>query len=157
MTNPTITRQDQVNLVALLEELGLDQHVPQVATLDVRQTGHWTSRCHNLLRERAASVPAGRYAIGEGEDLRFYQVDKPTEGRWAGYTFIKIQASDDLYPVRDRDRRDGILREIAKDPRAASIRYGHELGSCGVCGRTLTDPESIAAGIGPVCAGKSGW
>ncbi|MFA5712511.1 DUF6011 domain-containing protein [Mycolicibacterium sp.] len=27
---------------------------------------------------------------------------------------------------------------------------------CGVCGRTLTDPVSIAAGIGPVCAHKHG-
>lgn len=28
------------------------------------------------------------------------------------------------------------------------------LGCCMVCGRTLTDPKSVKAGIGPVCAGK---
>lgn len=27
-------------------------------------------------------------------------------------------------------------------------------GSCGVCGRTLTNPESIESGIGPYCAGR---
>ena len=35
------------------------------------------------------------------------------------------------------------------------MRFYHE-GRCCVCGRELTDPESIAAGIGPVCAGKVG-
>jgi hypothetical protein len=25
-------------------------------------------------------------------------------------------------------------------------------GSCRICGRTLTDPDSLAAGIGPECA-----
>ncbi len=31
--------------------------------------------------------------------------------------------------------------------------FWHE-GRCGRCGRTLTVPESVASGIGPVCAGK---
>ena len=34
--------------------------------------------------------------------------------------------------------------------------FGAVYGSCCVCGRTLTDENSIAAGIGPVCAAK-GW
>ena len=29
-------------------------------------------------------------------------------------------------------------------------------GRCGVCGRVLTDPESIDSGIGPICAAKRG-
>lgn len=29
------------------------------------------------------------------------------------------------------------------------------IGQCGRCGRPLTTPESIASGIGPVCAGRS--
>lgn len=35
---------------------------------------------------------------------------------------------------------------------AASM--GHAYGVCMICGRTLTDPNSVEAGIGPVCAGK---
>ena len=31
---------------------------------------------------------------------------------------------------------------------------GHECGHCVLCGRFLNDPESVARGIGPVCAGK---
>ena len=35
--------------------------------------------------------------------------------------------------------------------------FGHAYGICLRCGATLTDPESVARGIGPVCATKSGW
>ena len=34
--------------------------------------------------------------------------------------------------------------------------FGVALGSCVVCGRELTDPVSVARGIGPVCA-ESEW
>lgn len=33
-------------------------------------------------------------------------------------------------------------------------QFGRISGRCMVCGRELTNPESIEAGIGPVCAGK---
>lgn len=32
--------------------------------------------------------------------------------------------------------------------------YGQQTGTCCVCAATLTDPKSIAAGIGPVCANR---
>lgn len=35
---------------------------------------------------------------------------------------------------------------------ADAARLGHLHGVCVVCGRSLTDPESVARGIGPVCA-----
>lgn len=58
-----------------------------------------------------------------------------------------------------QDRAD--LREAVKvlmgDPKAASKAYAAESGQCGRCGRTLTTPESLSAGIGPECASKLGW
>ena len=36
-----------------------------------------------------------------------------------------------------------------------ALEFWHE-GKCGVCGRKLTNPESIASGIGPVCATRVG-
>lgn len=102
-------------------------------------------------------VPAGRYAVMDGDTLKFYRVDRPTEGRWAGYTFLKVQASDDLYPVKNPGTKRLALEAIAVDPAEASRRYGRELGKCGVCGRTLTDETSRALGIGPVCRDQTGW
>jgi hypothetical protein len=44
--------------------------------------------------------------------------------------------------------------EIAKECQSHTewALYGH----CFICGRTLTDEESISLGIGPVCIGKLG-
>jgi hypothetical protein len=103
-------------------------------------------------------VPAGRYAVETEEGhLAFYRVDRPTEGRWAGYVFVKVQASDDYHPIKGAAQRDAILRKIAVDAPGAARRYGLELGSCGICGRTLTDETSRAHGIGPVCRERTGW
>jgi hypothetical protein len=52
------------------------------------------------------------------------------------------------------DRLIDDLMVLMGDPVAAARRYGLWSGRCGICGRKLTVPASIAEGIGPVCAGK---
>jgi hypothetical protein len=99
-------------------------------------------------------APAGHYAVEFEGQLRFFKVDRPTEGKWAGYVFIKEQASDDLYPIRNRQRREAILAAISEDYKAAGARYGQEIGRCYVCHRTLTDATSRELGIGPDCRSK---
>lgn len=97
-------------------------------------------------------VPEGHYAIEEEGELHFFKVDHGKTGsKWEGFVFLSIQASDEYHAIKNRDRKTAILAAIANDPKAALARYGHEIGRCGVCNRTLTDPESIAIGIGPVC------
>lgn len=44
-----------------------------------------------------------------------------------------------------------LLQEIAKDPLEAAVAYGRKTGTCACCGRELTNAESIALGIGPIC------
>lgn len=46
------------------------------------------------------------------------------------------------------------LAAIEADPEAAAVLHGKASGRCAVCSRDLTDPESIARGIGPICAEK---
>jgi hypothetical protein len=106
----------------------------------------------------APAVPEGRYAVtGNDGTTDFYVVEIPTAGKWAGFVFLSQQISDDYVAVKNPKTKATILAKIAQDPKAASIRYGQELGKCGVCNKTLTDNESIAAGIGPVCAKNMGW
>lgn len=112
-------------------------------------------------RPSAEVVPAGRYAIdtedGAVNATAFYKVDRPTEGKWAGFVFVKLMVSDEEQRM-SRAAGDAILRKIAAvGAENAAARYGHELGECGLCGRTLTNDESRARGIGPICAAKAGW
>lgn len=116
------------------------------------------TRSKSEVTSKANEVPPGRYALKSADGVwKFYKVDKPTEGRWSGYIFVSILASDEKHPVKSRQVRESILAKIAEDPQRAMLDYGQQIGSCGHCGRTLTNPESIERGIGPICAGKMGW
>lgn len=44
------------------------------------------------------------------------------------------------------------ITAVASDPKQAAVAYGMEFGACAICGRQLTDSDSIARGIGPICA-----
>jgi hypothetical protein len=51
----------------------------------------------------------------------------------------------------------GAMRLIRAEHRMTDEQareFGRTTGICCVCTTTLTDPKSIAAGIGPVCSGK---
>ena len=104
------------------------------------------------------TVGAGRYAVdNEQGSTSFYRVDVPTEGKWAGCTFVKLMVGDDEIRM-GRNQAAAIIKKIeSAGVRESAIRYGHEIGDCAICGRTLTNESSRRAGIGPVCAGKNGW
>ena len=51
------------------------------------------------------------------------------------------------------DQRRAVM-DVAADPLSAAVSHGKQTGACACCGRELSDPESIARGIGPVCAEK---
>lgn len=106
------------------------------------------------------SLPAGRYAITgkDGESVRFFRVDVPG-GKWGNHRFLKEmhsagQAGFNAYPVRDKDFARKVLTYLSRSPEEHLRAFGRKLGVCGRCGLALTDDESRAAGIGPVCVNK---
>lgn len=107
------------------------------------------------------AVPAGRYAItplnGAANETTFYKVDRPTEGRWAGYVFVKMLVGPEEHRLSKAQGQAVLARIAAAGAEQASARYGHEIGECGVCGGRLTNDESRERGIGPICAAKMGW
>lgn len=92
----------------------------------------------------------------------------PASGRNAGCIYVK-RASDDTYLgkitpedkfITSRDCRPSdseTVARVAADPAAAATAHGHEYGYCSCCGRELTNPESVARGIGPICADRWGF
>jgi hypothetical protein len=111
------------------------------------------------IKDAIDRVPEGRYAIQRENDNRimFYKIDKPADGRWKGFIFVSVQAGSEYYPIKNPQSKSVVLVEIAKDPRGAAVLYGKKLERCAICNRPLTDPDSRAAGIGLICAGKQGW
>ena len=85
----------------------------------------------------ATSNNAGAVYVKEGDTYL---------GKVLGGRFLK---------VRDcTEEQAGRIVAAATNPEAAAIAYGKQFGKCSVCARELSDPESVARGIGPICAEK---
>lgn len=102
---------------------------------------------------QTVKIAQGYYAIVDPQDsvLKFYQVRTPNKGKWNGFVFLSQVSGDNKISVRDKNERNRIYTEIAKDPIEALKRFGKEIGQCGHCRKQLTDEVSRAFGIGPVC------
>jgi len=106
----------------------------------------------------APVIPNGRYAIDIDGKLRFFRVNSPESGKWAGFTFVNEIIGGGFAEDRGFAIKYGfkatVLSIIGDDPKSAMARYGLNMGKCGVCNRDLTDEESRMIGIGPVCRNK---
>jgi len=119
-----------------------------------------------------AEVPASKYAVMYNGELMFFQVDRPSKGKWAGYTFVnrligapgswrkgkvgRVGAESILDTIRsdsyvdadpDGERPDRLLT----GPAAGVVRYSRKFKRCGHCESPLSDRESREFGMGPVC------
>jgi hypothetical protein len=84
----------------------------------------------------------------------------PAHGRNAGALYVKD--GDDylgkisggrFFASRDCDaERAQSVADVVSNPTAAAVAFGKKTGSCCCCGRELTNPASVEAGIGPICA-----
>ena len=116
--------------------------------------------------DKAASAPLSRGATGR-KPPRYLAAGlaisrAPDHGRNPGALYVK-RLSDEEYlgkiigtTFQGKPEAMPALLAIAKDPRGEAVKFGKEFTRCSCCGRDLTDPESIEAGIGPVCATKWG-
>ena len=95
-------------------------------------------------------IPEGRYAVDfDGDDnVKFFQLKGED---------VYAQASDELHLLEGDVYISEVLAAIRADVKGAAVLYGEKLERCGICGRSLTHPESRTRGIGPDCAERMGW
>lgn len=141
--DPTRPRPNRYGGVCILCSVRVEAGEGYVAMSD---QGTWEVWHQDGQCPTAFPFPVGRYAVTLDDTIHFFVFREES---------ISEQAGDTLYPVGG-PRRQQVIDLIAADPEAASRLYGREIGHCGRCGRSLTDTESRAQGIGPVCASK-GW
>ena len=117
------------------------------------------------------AIPGAHYAIPHPDtgQLDFFEVKRPKSGKWAGYTFVSrlVGAPGDYTRYRlSATQQETLSRLLLADtittddsrelagPEAGAYRYAREHRVCAVCNAALTDPESRARGLGPVCASR---
>lgn len=93
---------------------------------------------------RPAELDEGMYKVGE-EIFKVYRTQ-------AGHIATK-QLTEDGFEYTGRKPLATIKAEHRMTLDEAK-EYGKVTGTCCNCGRMLTNEESIAAGIGPICASK---
>jgi hypothetical protein len=83
----------------------------------------------------------------------FHVADGGPYGQSKYYGHIDLNG---MFTPRDETPEGTItaLRTLSVDREAAFVAFGKRTGICGCCGAELTNAESIARGIGPICAGK---
>ncbi len=114
----------------------------------------------SALEEKIRAIPEGRYAVESltgNNDFDFYKIDKPIEGQWAGFTFVKmIVGGNNDIRVKGARRYD-VLKAIAEvGHEIAALCYAKETNTCRFCGLQLTKYASRKLLCGPVCAEKKG-
>jgi hypothetical protein len=125
---------------------------PQVEYRETANDKGETKRTGVLVLADGREVHAGSYGVetpGEDftNDTTFFQLWIGDRGGWN----IRMYVSDDKFKI-GFPLQLKVLDKIAVDPEAAAALFGHEYGRCGICGRGLTNDDSRARGIGPVCA-----
>lgn len=112
-------------------------------------------------RAKAAGIKFPKVNMGE-----FKMSPAPATGTNAGAIYVKSREGTYLGKVlggvfsRSRDctaALEASIVDFARDPKAAAEAYGKKYGVCCICSRELSDPESVARGIGPICATRMGW
>lgn len=79
---------------------------------------------------------------------------KTSDGTYLG----KITPAAKFLKVREcTPEQEARIVEIGRDPAAAAVAHGRRTGNCAICGRELTNAESVERGIGPICAENFGW
>jgi hypothetical protein len=148
----TLNNKEVNTILIALRQL---PYLPKAATPvpAVETEGSFTQQ----LKELEDKTRAARYFIIDPIDNveKFFKFDKPEPpSKWAGKTFLSVQASDFLYPIKNPNHKYAVLKAIQADPIKAMNEYGIRLEVCGMCGRTLTARDSRLRGLGPICAGK---
>lgn len=76
------------------------------------------------------------------------------KNRSTGQQLMRVSRSGIVIPENNAKQIVPVLQvfvRFSKDTKQTLINYGLETGECSICGRELTDSESIRIGIGPVC------
>lgn len=98
------------------------------------------------------TITEGFWMVKCGSETTIYKVQRSQE---TGYLYGKRFDPDGFVYAR------GALRDLREcgEPldEETATQFGKLYGTCVMCGRTLTNEESIARGIGPICASRQGW
>jgi hypothetical protein len=145
-----------------LEEMGFTPNNESMPPIPLRNSeipdGYYTAvladGSHRTFRVRTQSEDA---EFAPNQQIIATLVGPDNSGDYKGWGFIN---NGRINVWKSRQNKIGDWYEIAdaalftNDYKKAGLAYATQSGNCYRCNRLLTEPESIARGLGPICAGK---
>jgi hypothetical protein len=95
-----------------------------------------------------------RVALDDSHEMKIYKVQHAVHGSGRQYAKVLVKYDDDSWGF---EIARGVIFKLRPEHKMSledAKKFGALYGTCCVCGRTLTNEESIEAGIGPICASK---
>ncbi len=120
------------------------------------------TKIHTLFATALANGKNRRALLG-GDNMKI--TPAPERGKNGGHLYVKVDGeyAGKIDPAGKFHKAwktdiavEADLTKIAADPAKEARLYGMRTGTCACCGAELTNPVSIDAGIGPICAKKWG-
>ena len=137
--------------IAALGETGIfDDSRKASATIDALKVAARNAPRTAAATEPAAELEDGMYRLPNGDILK---VQHAVHGSGRQYAKRLVPPAE-FGGKAEFEYAPGAIRTLTADHRMTledAKAFGALYGTCCVCGRTLTDEKSIAAGIGPVC------
>lgn len=102
-----------------------------------------------------------RVQRAKGRDVWFVQLRTGPDGEDYRYLGTIFEGTRFVWTAKSCAGRDAAsfkafdwtFRRLVADVTLQGVEVMHA-GTCGRCGRELTNPESVRTGLGPVCSGK---
>jgi len=153
MMQGMITDPEAALKFMLSGKVGEKEYIPTVTFRSQKTGNHFTYKIKPLSKKEGMP-PAYFVSVLSGPDNEndYTYVgmifDRPTE-----VTFNLTKGSKFNYNSPCVIAISWVIEYLACEQEPPMTEIYHE-GRCGVCGRTLTTPESCLTGIGPICAAK---
>ena len=131
--------------------------------LDFGDMAGWSKQHASRMIERLLATPKLEREDApkrESAPVGFYMLEdsvvRVVQSKSSGRTYAKRLEVSPAGVARWEYAPGAVWRVSAADALTTeqAAAFGHRYGVCAVCGRELTNDESVTRGIGPVCAGK---
>lgn len=153
LVNPVTGQHDGPELTPAQQDTFRQIETPSLVAVE---DGTYTVT--NGVTHRTVRIKTCKSGTFAGKRIAELLIGQDNENDYNGFAFVDAHGFKmwKKYTVNGKvnENWQSLINAILNDPSEAGKLYALRSGKCCKCNRTLTTPESIAAGIGPECAKK---
>lgn len=146
-TGPAPTEKQLAFIARLAAEKGVEVTVPPTKALASAAIDRLMAMPAAKVAPAKAEVPEGLHLLdGQAYKVKISKAGRPYAEKLVGHSWSY-----------DAARAERAIAKLSADTVATleeAAKYGRLTGTCACCARELTNPDSIARGVGPWCAAK---